>query len=436
MKKLLVIVGILIIGGGYYVSSMTQSATQKAYENTIASLEGTENIKISNKSYTKGFFSSKGSFDILVSPIKNFEKITDIKFGFETKPIKLRLESKINSVLAGGDIDTKIKVLNEEGFKKFFNSDHIANANTSLGFDGKANTKISFNDIERDGINNLKISGAKINFSMGKDKKISKFGLELKAFEVGDLKASVKLKDIKYSIHLKTPATIKDTFTKLLPTKNEYSIDNISIQNPYFKVELAKLKSEGETSIDPTSELLKGKGKISFEKISFDDVEFKNFLYKVSIKNINVKSINKFLAFYRSSIQSKTAGLALNDVSTLNTVTEIFLDLASFKPEINVEKINIENKKNRKIDLTFVASILDFDRNNAPGENKYKFEGKLKMQDTLQDFLYQVENAQAIQLFQDKLFLKSGNDYVMSFRLDSEKKDFIFNDKYSYKEIF
>ena len=150
MKKVisaLIVVIVIVVGAVYFASNKVE----ENYQRIVDRLNDVNGFKVSENSYQKGFFGSKGSFDLIVSKdlLKNLAgKDVDEDLNFK---VENEISHSVLAFVNGFDIDSKISIQNEaikNIVASFLGSNVVATAKTKASVSGDKDVKVKFSDID------------------------------------------------------------------------------------------------------------------------------------------------------------------------------------------------------------------------------------------------------------------------------------------------
>ena len=173
MKKVisaLIVVIVIVVGAVYFASNKVE----ENYQRIVDRLNDVNGFKVSENSYQKGFFGSKGSLDLIVSK----DHLKNLAGKDVDEDLNFKVENEIShSVLAfvnGFDIDSNIAIQNEaikNIVASFLGSNVVATAKTKASVSGDKDVNVKFSDIDFSDKQTMNVHTKDVKFGLKLDAK-------------------------------------------------------------------------------------------------------------------------------------------------------------------------------------------------------------------------------------------------------------------------
>ena len=431
MKKVIstLIVVIVIVAGAVYFAS---NKVEENYQRMVDRLNDVNGFKVSGNSYQKGFFGSKGSFDLIVSK----DLLKNLAGKDVDEDLKFKIENEIShSVLAfvnGFDIDSKISILG---------SNVIAMAKTKVSVSGDKYVNVKFSDIDFSDKQTMNVYTKDAEFGLKLDARdnINSANLSVEKVALKDLyeenKAEVNVEGVDMYTNYTVPVEISEIFeNELAPYVVKAKIKKLALLDEKDgNVVLDDL--EFSSKFEVLNDLGSSNNVVKIGAVAVDKVKFTDFILDSKIANINVPTVNNILDRLSNvnvdANESIFAGLNLD---------EVMGQILEKNPSVKVDTLSFKNGDNA-INLKLDASINGF----KSGENqlaifdKLSLNGELSADETLAKFfdtLFPEMTLIEPTLISAGYLKEDGKKVVSKFKYDPNKKDIIFNEKVGLQNLF
>jgi len=440
MKKVIsaLIVVIVIVAGAVYFAS---NKVEENYQRIVDRLNDVNGFKVSENSYQKGFFGSKGSFDLIISK-DLFYNITGEELD---EDLKFKVESTIShSVLAflnGFEIDSKVSIQNDmikNIAATFLGSNVVATAKTKATLAGDKDINVKFSDVDFNDKKTNKFLTKDFKFALKVDKKynLNSGNIEIAkiAFKSYDeYKDSIEAEGVYIDTAYTTPVELSKIFeSKISPY----------VANAKFKKVALLSESDGDIVVDDfdykskfeiSNDLGSSNDVVKIGAVSVSKLKYTDFAFESKLSNINVPAINKVLDKLSSTNGDKSVLDELN-------FDEILGQILEKNPNLKVSNLSFKNG-DKSLKLNLDAAVNGFKNGSTQLEifDKLSLEGKLSVDESLAKFFDTAFPEMA--LFEPTListgYLKEeGKKVVSDFKYDPSKKDVIFNGKVGLQNLF
>ena len=443
MKKVIsaLIVVIVIVAGAVYFAS---NKVEENYQRIVDRLNDVNGFKVSENSYQKGFFGSKGSFDLIVSKdlLKNLAgKDVDEDLNFK---VENEISHSVLAFVNGFDIDSKISIQNEaikNIVASFLGSNVIATAKTKASVSGDKDVKVKFSDIDFSDKQTMNVHTKDVKFGLKLDAKdnVNSANLGLEKVSLKDLneenKAEVNLEGVDIDTSYTVPVEISKIFeSKLAPYVAKAKIKKLALLDEKDgNVALDDL--EYSSKFEVSNDLGSSKDVVKIGAVAVNKVKFTDFILDSKIANINVPTINNILDRL-SNVNVDTndsifAGLNLD---------EVMGQILEKNPSVKVDTLSFKNGDNA-INLKLDAAINGFKSGESQLAifDKLSLNGELSADETLAKFfdtLFPEMTLIEPTLISAGYLKEDGKKVVSKFKYDPNKKDIIFNEKVGLQNLF
>lgn len=431
MKKVIstLIVVIVIVAGAVYFAS---NKVEENYQRMVDRLNDVNGFKVSGNSYQKGFFGSKGSFDLIVSK----DLLKNLAGKDVDEDLKFKIENEIShSVLAfvnGFDIDSKISILG---------SNVIAMAKTKVSVSGDKYVNVKFSDIDFSDKQTMNVYTKDVEFGLKLDARdnINSANLSVEKVALKDLyeenKAEVNVEGVDMYTNYTVPVEISKIFeNELAPYVVKAKIKKLALLDEKDgNVVLDDL--EFSSKFEVLNDLGSSNNVVKIGAVAVNKVKFTDFILDSKIANINVPTVNNILDRL-SNVNVDTndsifAGLNLD---------EVMGQILEKNPSVKVDTLSFKNGNNA-INLKLDAAINGFKSGESQLAifDKLSLNGELSADETLAKFfdtLFPEMTLIEPTLISAGYLKEDGKKVVSKFKYDPNKKDIIFNEKVGLQNLF
>ena len=431
MKKVIstLIVVIVIVAGAVYFAS---NKVEENYQRMVDRLNDVNGFKVSGNSYQKGFFGSKGSFDLIVSK----DLLKNLAGKDVDEDLKFKIENEIShSVLAfvnGFDIDSKISILG---------SNVIAMAKTKVSVSGDKYVNVKFSDIDFSDKQTMNVYTKDAEFGLKLDARdnINSANLSVEKVALKDLyeenKAEVNVEGVDMYTNYTVPVEISEIFeNELAPYVVKAKIKKLALLDEKDgNVVLDDL--EFSSKFEVLNDLGSSNNVVKIGAVAVDKVKFTDFILDSKIANINVPTINNILDRLSNvnvdTNESIFAGLNLD---------EVMGQILEKNPSVKVDTLSFKNGNNA-INLKLDAAINGFKSGESQLAifDKLSLNGELSVDESLAKFfdtLFPEMTLIEPTLISAGYLKEDGKKVVSKFKYDPNKKDIIFNEKVGLQNLF
>lgn len=440
MKKVIsaLIVVIVIVAGAVYFAS---NKVEENYQRIVDRLNDVNGFKVSENSYQKGLFGSKGSFDLVVSK-DLFYNITGEELD---EDLKFKVESTIShSVLAflnGFEIDSKVSIQNDmikNIAATFLGSNVVATAKTKATLAGDKDINVKFSDVDFNDKKTNKFLTKDFKFALKVDKKynLNSGNIEIAkiAFKSYDeYKDSIEAEGVYIDTAYTTPVELSKIFeSKISPY----------VANAKFKKVALLSESDGDIVVDDfdykskfeiSNDLGSSNDVVKIGAVSVSKLKYTDFAFESKLSNINVPAINKVLDKLSSTNGDKSVLDELN-------FDEILGQILEKNPSVKVDRLSFKNGDNA-INLKLDAAINGFKSGESQLAifDKLSLNGELSVDEALAKFFDTLLPEMTLiepTLISAGYLKEDGKKVVSKFKYDPNKKDIIFNEKVGLQNLF
>lgn len=431
MKKVIsaLIVVIVIVAGAVYFAS---NKVEENYQRMVDRLNDVNGFKVSGNSYQKGFFGSKGSFDLIVSK----DLLKNLAGKDVDEDLKFKIENEIShSVLAfvnGFDIDSKISILG---------SNVIAMAKTKVSVSGDKYVNVKFSDIDFSDKQTMNVYTKDVEFGLKLDARdnINSANLSVEKVALKDLyeenKAEVNVEGVDMYTNYTVPVEISKIFeNELAPYVVKAKIKKLALLDEKDgNVVLDDL--EFSSKFEVLNDLGSSNNVVKIGAVAVNKVKFTDFILDSKIANINVPTVNNILDRLSNvnvdTNESIFAGLNLD---------EVMGQILEKNPSVKVDTLSFKNGNNA-INLKLDAAINGFKSGESQLAifDKLSLNGELSADETLAKFfdtLFPEMTLIEPTLISAGYLKEDGKKVVSKFKYDPNKKDIIFNEKVGLQNLF
>lgn len=454
MSKILTtsIVALAVLGGvGVGASYFGAQKAQESYDRFLQNLTDVKGISVENKSYERGLFSSKGSFEFKISPII----ITDlfklpIEFNEEDlkKTANFKVDTEIKTglmaLINGYETHSTISVTNEElknPLEKIYGSNVIATADANIPVAGTRKVALNFKDASFSENNeNAKLSGFVIKTELV-EHDVKSINMQIKELSFKDEYVEFAIANLDGTIDSKNPLSyeeIKDFYT-LKPASYEYKIGDIRIKDEENNFKFSQISGNGVGDYaDTQKKLYKSDDVFNIKSIDIASMDleptvFKDIVLKTYMDNLDISAYKALNTIYQEQVVQGLEDLVADGYS--EQLTKALGDLFASKLIFNIKEFSIKNDKDKKLALSLNFNVDNYDKNKDITENisGFRMDGEFKSDGKISEFLHQFPEAVLLDGF--NLLKADGNGYKMTFKFLPEEMDILINNETKASEF-
>lgn len=428
MKKVLSLILLLIltlVGLNY----LTSNKAQEIFENTTSALNNLENLKVVNKTYQKGFLSSKASFE-LVHGDKTFSEndIVVIVDGEIKSDIFTML---LNGTMAKFDIKAKNSEISQF-VGALFKSDSFMQIEAKSGFDGSLHTRVnlkpfSFNDNQ----NRFESNGAWLDISIDKNYFIKNVKVNLDDLLAYMSGFKIDLKSLNSNTDLDENISFESFLSKPFIGKSSGVIKMLKVSLEDTIVILNDFKYNGVSN--QKDNLIFGSDVTNISELIINNMLFKDIVLKSKLDNFNIDAANNIAnsisTFYNYNLLESTLNESIPKIINSNPAYSL--------------NLSAKNHQNHMLNADINFSIVGADKINsgnfyAKTAEFLNFNGYFKFSPSFESFLSQMPKAQAFKfMFINNGLLKQDSGFdKLEFKFDKDKKDVVINENIFLKDFF